>query len=198
MAGTELELELRERLLIQGDTFSINRDRKLTDQVNKEVVKELQEEAAGRTQAASAGKRVRRAVKNRKKRSKLSNYSYYLQTMEENKFPLELLPENTRFKKVKQMILRMMQLVFQFQQQFNKATEDVFILMTRDLKSLDMRQQGLEDKLDTRVIDILEEQEDEIIRLKQTVEELKEKHAALEAELSLCKSESTESGKDLR
>lgn len=195
MQGTELELELRERLLVQGDTFSINGNRKLTEQVNQKVIEALQEESVAKTQFTSAG-RIRRRGAKRKKRSKISNYSYYLQTMEENKSPLELLPETTRFKKVKQIILRMMQLVFQYQQLFNKATEDVLILMTRDLKSLDMRQQGLEEKLDTRVLDILEDQDDEIRRLKAEVEELKEKQLNLEAELSQCRGECTEAGED--
>ena len=195
MASTELELELRERLLVQGDTFSINRNRKLTEQVNTKVLKALKEESVAKTQFTSAGKVRRRGAK-RKKRSKISNYSYYLQTMEENKYPLELLPETTRFKKVKQIILRMMQLVFQYQQLFNKATEDVLILMTRDLKSLDMRQQGLEEKLETRVLDILEDQDDEICRLKAAVEELKEKQLSLEAELTQCKHECAGAGED--
>lgn len=182
MAGTELEQELRERLLIQGDTFSINQDKELTERVNREVVRELLEEAS-RTDFASTGGR-RRRVTGRKKRSRISDYSYYLQTMEENKFPLELLPENTRFKKVKQMLLRMMQLVFQWQQLFNKAAEDTLILMTKDMKGLDMRQQGLEDKLEVQVIDRLEEQEEEIRRLKEILDQLKEKQVTLEEELS--------------
>jgi integrase/recombinase XerD len=65
--------------------------------------------------------------------------------MEENKFPLEMLPENTRFKKIKQIGIRMNRLVFQWQQHFNKATEDVLIMVTKDMKSMDMRQQGLEE-----------------------------------------------------
>lgn len=196
MAGTELELELRERLLIQGDTFLINRNSRLTEQVNKKVAEALQQESAGRNPFASAGRMARRTGK-RRKRSKLSNYSYYLQTMEENKFPLEKLPENTRFKRVKQMLLRVMNLAFQYQQQFNKAAEDVMIMMARDMKSMDMRQQGLEDKLETRVMDLLVEREEEIHRLKETVEELKGKQAQLEAELSQCETGSTDTERDV-
>ena len=197
MASTELELELRERLLVQGDTFSINRNSKLTEQINKKVVEELQKEASGRNQFLAAGRKARRTAR-RRKRSKLSNYSYYLQTMEENKFPLEQLPENTRFKQVKQVILRVMNLVFQYQQQFNKATEDVMILMTKDMKSMDMRQQGLEDKLETRVVDLLEEREEEIRCLKEIVEELKGKQELLEAELTQREAESAETEGDVR
>lgn len=195
MASTERELELRERLLVQGETFSINRDHDLTEQVNRKVIEALQQESGSKNQFSSAG-RIRRRNTARKKRSKIANYSYYLQTMEENKYPLELLPENTRFRKVKQVILRMMQLVFQYQQQFNKATEDVLILMTRDLKSLDMRQQGLDEKLETRVADVLEEQEDTIRRLKETLVALQEKQEKLEAELMQCKEEAVEFERD--
>ena len=55
--------------------------------------------------------------------------------MEENKNPLDLIPPDTRFKAVKKVMLHMQRLTFQFQQLFNKATEDVLIVMTKDMKT---------------------------------------------------------------
>ena len=132
----------------------------------------------------------------RRRRTKLSNYAYYLQVMEENKFPLEMLPENTRFKKIKQIGIRMNRLVFQWQQHFNKATEDVLIMVTKDMKSMDMRQQGLEEKLETRFAAMLEMQNQEIQRLKATVEELNKNQKELLEKLEQQNAERVETGKD--
>ena len=132
----------------------------------------------------------------RRRRTKLSNYAYYLQVMEENKFPLEMLPENTRFKKIKQIGIRMNRLVFQWQQHFNKATEDVLIMVTKDMKSMDMRQQGLEEKLETRFAAMLEMQNQEIQKLKATVEELTKSQKELLDKLGQQNAERVETGKD--
>lgn len=195
MEGTELELELRERLLIQGKTFSVNRDRKLTEQINKKIIEEMQEKSPFASMNISSVGTIKPGTR-RKRRTKLSNYSYYLQVMEENKFPLEMLPENTRFRKVKEIGMRMMRLVFQWQQHFNKATEDVLIMVTKDMKSMDMRQQGLEEKLDTRYAAILDMQNQEIQRLKATVEELTKAQRQLQEKLEQYNPECVDTGKD--
>jgi hypothetical protein len=92
--------------------------------------------------------------------------------------------------------MRMLQLVFQWQQLFNKATEDVLIVMSKDLKGIDLRQQGLEDKVEYQVFDLLESQQEEINRLKLLVEELKENQEALSAALEQAKSGKVDAGKD--
>ncbi len=195
MEGTEMELELRERLLIQGETFSVNRDKKLTEQMNRKIIEELQ----GKSSLAaighdSSGYAYQKAKK--KRRRKISDYSYYLQVMEENKFPLEMLPENTRFKRIKEIGVRMMRLVFQWQQYFNKATEDVMIMLTKDMKSMDIRQQGLEEKLDSRVNGLLEKQNREIQQLRATVEELTRKQQELLEKLGQQEPGGVDTGKD--
>ncbi|MBQ8814208.1 MAG: hypothetical protein IJZ85_06925 [Lachnospiraceae bacterium] len=195
MQGTELELELRERLLIQGKTFSVNRDRKLTEEINKKIIAEMAEKSPFASMA-TVGTDFARKGPRRRRRTKLSNYAYYLQVMEENKFPLEMLPENTRFRKVKEIGVRMMRLVFQWQQHFNKATEDVLIMVTKDMKSMDMRQQGLEEKLDTRFAAMLEMQSQEIQRLKAAVEELTQNQRELLEKLEQQKSDRVDTGKD--
>lgn len=195
MQGTELELELRERLLIQGKTFSVNRDRKLTEEINKKIITEMAEKSPFASMATASTDFVRKGPR-RRRRTKLSNYAYYLQVMEENKFPLEMLPENTRFKKIKQIGIRMNRLVFQWQQHFNKATEDVLIMVTKDMKSMDMRQQGLEEKLETRFAAMLEMQNQEIQKLKATVEELTKSQKELLDKLERQNAERVETGKD--
>jgi hypothetical protein len=195
MQGTELELELRERLLIQGKTFSVNRDRKLTEEINKKIIAEMAEKSPFASMATANTDFARKGPR-RRRRTKLSNYAYYLQVMEENKFPLEMLPENTRFKKIKQIGIRMNRLVFQWQQHFNKATEDVLIMVTKDMKSMDMRQQGLEEKLETRFAAMLEMQNQEIQRLKATVEELTKNQKELLEKLEQKNAEHVDTGKD--
>lgn len=183
----------KEKATVQGELCSVNGDRELTEQINQRVSEELQKEAQSRF--ASVGDRKQ---KKRKKRSRLSDYGYYMQIMEANKLPMEVLPENTRFKKIKQLILRMMNLVFQYQQQFNRATQDVLILMTRDLKSLDMRQQALEDKVEVQVMDLLERQDEEISSLKAMIGELEEQQRMLEAAIAQYKTKGAEQGKETR
>lgn len=195
MQGTELELELRERLLIQGKTFSVNRDRTLTDQINKKIIAEMAEKSPFASMNLSSAGSIKPG-KRRKKGTRLSNYAYYLQVMEENKFPLEMIPENTRFKFAKKLIVRIMNLVFQWQQHFNKAAEDVLIMVTKDMKSMDMRQQGLEDKLDSRYAAILEMQSQEIQKLKAAVDELTKNQEELQKKLEQCNSECVDTGKD--
>ena len=107
-----------------------------------------------------------------------------------------MLPENTRFRKVKEIGVRMMRLVFQWQQHFNKATEDVLIMVTKDMKSMDMRQQGLEEKLETRFAAMLEMQNQEIQRLKATIEELTKNQKELLEKLEQKNAEHVDTGKD--
>ena len=178
----------------QNGIFCINQDRELTEKYATTVAEELQKAENEQSLFASASRRRT----GRRRRSKLSNYAYYLQIMEENKLPMEKLPENTRFKAVKQAILRLLNLVFQYQQLFNRASEDVLILMTKDLKSLDMRQQSLEDKLEIRVMDLLNRQDEEIRTLKVLIAQLQEKQAVLEAKIAQYRAKNAEQGKDAR
>ena len=82
------------------------------------------------------------------------------------------------------------------QQHFNKATEDVLIMVTKDMKSMDMRQQGLEEKLETRFAAMLEMQNQEIQKLKATVEELTKSQKELLDKLGQQNAERVETGKD--
>lgn len=195
MSVTEFEQDLFKRLSMQGDLFTVNRNRELTEQVNQQVVTELQREDRCLQGGSSENIGKKRT---RSRRAKLSDYSYYLQTIEKNEFPMEMLPENTRFKKTKQMILRVMNLVFQWQQLFNKATKDVLFLVIKDMKNINMRQQGLEDKLDIQVLDLLERQDEEIRSLKALIAQLQEKQTMLEAEIARYKAKNVEQGKDAK
>lgn len=186
-------LFVKDKIATAEDLLVINGDRGLTDQVNQQVVQELEQESQS---IFSTVRKKSRVGGKRKKRSRLSNSTYYLQIMEANKLPMEVLPENTRFKKVKQAIMRMMQLVFQYQQLFNRATEDVVILMNRDLKSLDMRQQTLEDRLEIQVADVLERQAEEICELEAMISQLEDRQAKLEAAIAQYRAKTAEQGRN--
>lgn len=186
-------LFVKEKSVGQGEFISVNGNHSLTEQIDRQVKEELAKETHA---LFSTERKVNRGK--RKKRSRLTNSEYYLQIMEANKLPMDVIPENTRFKKVKQAITRMMNLVFQYQQLFNRATEDVVILMTRDLKSLDMRQQSMEDKLEIQVSELLERQAKEIRSLEEMIVALKEKQAAMEAEIALYKAKKAEQGKEAK
>ena len=69
-------------------------------------------------------------------------------------------------------------------------------MVTKDMKSMDMRQQGLEEKLDTRYAAILDMQNQEIQRLKATVEELTKAQRQLQEKLEQYNPECVDTGKD--
>jgi len=72
----------------------------------------------------------------------------------------------------------------------------VLIMVTKDMKSMDMRQQGLEEKLETRFAAMLEMQNQEIQKLKATVEELTKSQKELLDKLEQQNAERVETGKD--
>lgn len=167
MQGTEHEMELREKLLMQSEVFSINRDLKLTEQVKNQIL-ENERNNAPRNGTLNVLPRRMMMKKEGASRMKISDYSYFLNVMEENKNPLNIMPESTRMKFFKRLIRRLMRVTLQWQQLFNNATKDAVALLAKDMNAMTWTIKGMEEKL--RI------QEDRITDLNMIVSKMADKH----------------------